>query len=210
MKRTSAARPAVFAGIFARSFSSLRLPASAFAVLLLATACVQADVTYLAIDLGTVGGGSESAATDINNSGQAVGYSTTAGDNIHPHATLFSGTGSGNIDLAIEADTTESTARGINDSGQIVGTIYTGHSSHATLFSGTGLGNINLGTLGGTFSDANAINNSGQIVGNSYTANNATIRATLFSGTGMGNTDLGILPGSDNIHVYGGNEGGVL
>jgi probable HAF family extracellular repeat protein len=54
--------------------------------------------TYIVTDLGTLGGPSGSAANAINSSGQVVGYAFTT-DNAALHATLFSGTGSNNLDL---------------------------------------------------------------------------------------------------------------
>ncbi|GAT31488.1 PEP-CTERM protein-sorting domain-containing protein [Terrimicrobium sacchariphilum] len=163
--------------------------------------------SYTAIDLGTLGGAS-SRANGINASGQIVGSAYTSGNSAE-HATLFSGTGSGNTDLGTLGGT-YSAAHGINASGQIMGYAVTSDDvSHATLFSGTGSGNIDLGTLGGTYNDAYGINASGQIVGRSTTSGDSAYHATLFSGTGSGNTDLGTLGGT-NSHAYGINASGQI
>jgi len=149
---------------------------------------------YTAVDLGTLGR-DYSIANAINDSGQVVGQAYTSGGFFH--ATLFSGTGSGNIDLGTLGGGTASEAYGINNSGQIVGsaTFTTANNvTRATLFSGSGSGNIDLGNLGYTssyaFAAAYAISASGQIVGSSPTSY-GLVDATIFSGTGSDNVDLG-------------------
>ncbi|MFA7345929.1 MAG: PEP-CTERM sorting domain-containing protein [Terrimicrobiaceae bacterium] len=164
--------------------------------------------SYTATNLGTLGG-TISEAYGINASGQVVGLSYTSGNSAQ-HATLFSGTGSGNTDLGTLGGT-DSRTFGINASGQAVGWSYTvGNSAiYATLYSGTGSGNIDLGTLGGTGSSANAINASGQIVGYADTSGNSAQHAVLFSGTGSGNIDLGTLGGAVS-YAYGINASGQI
>ena len=124
---------------------------------LLAGAPILCGQTYIVKDLGTLGGTLGSAANAINNSGQVVGYAFTT-DNVALHATLFSGTGSDNIDLGTLGANPNITseAYGINDSGQIIGNA----ANQATLFSGTGSGNVDLD--GGTFGEGRAINSDGK------------------------------------------------
>lgn len=174
--------------------AGLGAAAAGFFVACLPLGIARADTpTYTVVDLGTLGG-SYSYAYALNNAGQVVGYSYTAGSS-NGHATLFSGTGTGNTDLGLLPGGVSSIAYGINNSGQIVGvsTPSAGNTArHATLFSGTGSSNSDLGTLGGTFSEAHGISDSGQIAGvaasNSYT----TYYGTSF---GAGNAGLGTLGG---------------
>ncbi len=112
----------------------LLLPAAALAFL---AAPLHAQ-SYTAIDLGTLGG-TTSRAYGINASGQIVGYAYTSGNSAQ-HATLFSGTGSGNTDLGTLGGT-DSGAYGINASGQIVGWATTsGNSAYQRLGPDRGLG----------------------------------------------------------------------
>ena len=113
----------------------------------------------------------------INDRGQVVGRSGS-------HATLFSGTGTWNIDLGTLSGTS-STAYDINNVGQIVGSARNAvGEDRATIFSGSGLGNIDVGQ-----GKISSINNFGQNVG---TSNG---RATFFSSDGASNYDLGTLGG---------------
>ena len=80
---------------------------------------------YTVTDLGTLPGGSASAAYSINNSGQVVGYSTTSGNN---HAFLYSG-GTMN-DLGTLPGGDGSSANSINNSGQVVGSSLTNIYTH--------------------------------------------------------------------------------
>jgi probable HAF family extracellular repeat protein len=134
-------------------------------------------------DLGTLGG-SYSSASGINNSGQVVGYSYTAGGRQH----AFSYSGGTMSDLGTLGGS-ESYANGINSSGQVVGgsdTVYVPVGkppSHAFLYSGGTMSD--LGTLGGSFSRALGINNSGQVVGYAEIVGDLASHAFLFSGGTM-------------------------
>lgn len=103
-------------------------------------------------------GGSLSHASDINSSGQVVGWSETA-INGTSHATLWSGYSI--IDLGTLGGQ-NSYAFSINDSGQIAGgslLSVSNNTLHATLWAGGSI--IDIG--GSSESEAMSINNSGQV-----------------------------------------------
>ncbi len=133
--------------------------------------------TYSITDLGTLGGGSSFAGA-INNSGQIVGSSPTAGSTV-PHAFLYSG---GVMTDLGTLGGSQSTAYDINNNGQVVGAAFTASGDqHAFLYSGGVM--RDLGTLGGSVSQAGGINDSGQIAGSSYTATGPALGyAFLYSG----------------------------
>jgi len=114
-----------------------------------------AQVMYSVSDLGTLGG-STSAATCVNSSGQIAGYAYTTNDS---HAFLWSG---GNMtDLGTLPGGHSSVAYGINNSGQVVGSCNDSNDTEqAILYTGGTM--TELGTNG---SCANGINDSGQVVG---------------------------------------------
>jgi probable HAF family extracellular repeat protein len=165
---------------------------------------------YTVTNLGGLGG-TYSDAIGINNLGQVVGWSETA-NRATAHATLFSGTGSGNLDLGSLSNISNNTsiAYAINDSGQIVGKAYGPSGSfQATLFSGTGSNNLNLGSIGGGGGGAAfAINNSGQIAGFS-SDQNISNRATLFNIAGSA-TQVGSYPTYPSLYVYAINNLGQM
>lgn len=159
-------------------------------------------------DLGSLGGeiSNEAYANAINNSGQVVGGSHTAG-NLAWHATLW--TGASVIDLGTLGGNI-SNAYSVNESGQVVGnSTKTGDPLpyyHPTLWNGTTP--IDLGTLGGTYGGtATGINDAGQIVGDSYTNGNAALHATLWAGGTI--TDLGTLGGAHS-EAYAINDSGQI
>jgi probable HAF family extracellular repeat protein len=141
-------------------------------------------------DLGNLGG-QTSVANGINDAGQAVGYSTTLGEDAK-HATLWNGNSL--TDLGTLGGT-NSAANSINNAGQIVGNAsITGDSAqHAALWNSINLAATDLGTLGGD-SNAQAINNLGQIVGFSNLAD-GTQHATLWKDGSL--FDLNNYLGSD-------------
>jgi probable HAF family extracellular repeat protein len=115
-------------------------------------------------DIGNlaVGGGFQTIAFGINNSGQIAGFSDIGLN--QRRAFLYSGGTMNNLGTLGGPD---SEAYGINDSGEVVGYSFTSAlKEHAFLYSGGTM--TDLGTLGGYRSDANAINNAGQVVGSYY------------------------------------------
>ncbi len=138
-----------------------------------------------------------SAAQDINNSGQVVGFSGPATD---PRAFVWEG--GSIIDLGTLGGS-QSLAFRINDSGQIVGFATTaGGERHAVLWEDDVI--TDLGTLGGPASRARGINDRGQVVGASETAAGA-LHAFLWENSVM--TDLAIGVNSEAIAI---NDGGQV
>lgn len=78
------------------------------------------------IDLGTLGG-NYSYASDVNDTGQVVGYSTTASGSYDPFSWTKT---SGMVDLS----TSGGYASAVNESGQVVGYTYIGGHQHAVLW----------------------------------------------------------------------------
>lgn len=160
------------------------------AVYTLSASLISASTLNFSVtNLGTLGG-SASTAQGINNSGQLVGYSVTAGGTTHG----FLYTGGAMIDLGTLAGDPNSEAYGINNLGQIVGTSGSADLGngvqHAFIYqSGT---MSYLGNLGGQSSLAEGINDSGQVTGYSAVGGSLLPRhAFLYSNGTM--TDLGTL-----------------
>jgi probable HAF family extracellular repeat protein len=158
-----------------------------------------ADAQYQPIDLGTLGG-TESSAAAVNNNGQVVGYSYTAG-NVEVHAFSWTAVG-GMVDLGTLGGLV-SFAFAVSESGQVVGYSYTAGNPEAQAFSWTAAGGmVDLGTLRGGASVSVDVSNRGQVVG--YSA-----AAGAFSWTPSGGmVDLGTLGGAS--YAYAVNEGGQV
>ena len=174
--------------------NSLRYAAGlALAALALAlSAAVHAQSGYTITNLGTLGG-TTSAGTAINASGQVAGTAQTTND---AASRAVRWTGAAIINLGSLGG--NSSGYGVNDSGQVTGYSYTtfsGTLTHAFRYFGATL--TDLGTLGGASSQGLAINASGQVAGNAQTSG-AAYHAVRWTGTAA--TDLGAATGT---YTYG-------
>ena len=107
-------------------------------------------------------------ARGVNDLGQVIGYTITAGRDQHAFITGPNGVGITDIGTLGGEN---SVAEGINGAGRVVGWAETaGRSAHAFITGPNGAGMTDLGTLGGFSSSAQAINTNGQIAGYSDTA----------------------------------------
>lgn len=166
-------------------------------------AVARAQTTYVAFDLGTLGGTSvdSSVAEGVNNRGDVVGASSINGQS---HAFLWTASG-GMRDLGTLGGA-NSRAIAINDSSHVVGWAQNGAGvNRAFLWTETG-GMVDLGTLGGAASTAAGINNSGQIAGAAQISG-GQFRAYRWSGGEMEN--LGTL-GGPSSSANGINDAGAV
>jgi len=121
------------------------------------------------VDLGTLGGAS-TQATDINESGQIVGWSQTADGKYQ----AFSWE-NGKMKALAEPAWTYSSAVAVTDSGDILIKASVGTQKYVYLLRDGKL--IDLENLGGGYVEVSDMNNSGQIVG--WTETNGRFRAFL-------------------------------
>ncbi|GIV20996.1 MAG: hypothetical protein KatS3mg023_2747 [Armatimonadota bacterium] len=135
-------------------------------------------------DLGNITGNPDeiSLANDINNLGQVVGGSGSAGSRrafrTRPYAAINPLTDA----LPYLPNGTTAEAFGINDRAQVVGysntRVGTSTVTRPVLWSGSTV--IDLGTLGGNTGRAYGINHLGHVVGHSYLSDNTSMRAFLW------------------------------
>lgn len=149
---------------------------------------------YRFVDLGTLGG-TYSTAADINDLGQIVGVSTTAG-NASDRLTVWSDGGTTTSTIPLGGD---GAVRSINDAGQIAGNVTI---SRAAMWSGNNLTLLYAPT--GRHSFGHAINNSGQVVG--YEAGSFGPLATIWNG------ETGSTLGASNVtsYAWGINDAGQV
>lgn len=180
----------------------LRLPFLGMTVMFISTSPLAvADIAYTITDLGTLGG-TQSVAAAINDLGQIVGNSYTAGDAAY-RMFLYDGT---MHDLGI-VGTKGSYMGSINNSGAYVGSFESNQGYRAFLHDGT---LHNIGTFpGGAGSGAGDINDAGQVVGYSgltYNFGDYAWHAFLYDGALH---DIGTLGGTWS-EAYGINNLGQV
>ena len=133
------------------------------------TTSASTTTSYKVQDLGTLGG-SRSFASALNDSGQVVGYSYTAGDQ-NWRAFLYDST-NGMIDLGTLGGS-YSSASGINKSGQVVGYSYNSSGEGRPFLYDSTNGMKDLNDLipadsGWSITEAAAINTDGKIAASGY------------------------------------------
>jgi len=146
-----------------------------------------------------------SSASDINDSGQVVGFSAISA--YYYHAFLYTDGTMFDLGAVGLLAGHESLAYGINSSGEVVG--YYGDNLNANigafLYSGGAVQDI--GSFGGDRTWAFGINDSGQVVGFSQTADERAHAFLYENGTMLDLGAIGLLAGHDSI-AYGINNAG--
>jgi|SRR5881396_78711 len=180
-------------------------------------------------DLGTLPGGSGSAAFGINDLGQVVGCSYTVfcgptnGSAFLWTPDVPNGATGNMIDLGTLPGASGSEASGINNGGQVVGASGADFTARAFLWTpaapnGATGAMTDLGALpGSSGSQAYGINNAGDVVGCSYTSfcdptsTDAFLwRPDVPNGTTGNMIDLGTLPGAPGSEARGINDVGQV
>jgi probable HAF family extracellular repeat protein len=166
--------------------SSTSIAAALGCLILCAATGASAQGRYAVTDLGTLAG-AETSATDINESGQVVGYS----EGLLGHAFRWDPS-TGMTDLGTLGGFW-SQAYGINANGTVVGQSSTGPETHAFIWTET-TPMTDLG-VAGTFSQAESINDAGQVAGTYRPTGSPPGQEHAFLWQSTGVTDLGTLAG---------------
>lgn len=172
--------------------------------------------SYSITNLGTLPGSKDSAAFDINDSGQIVGRSYDTLDGGYDERGFLYSNGQ-IMDLGTLSGMKHISVTAINNSGQVVGEAYGALNrkedigSPAILYSNGQITNLGIYS-GGTSSYAFDINDSGQTVGSSnswdvFDESNDE-RAVLYNNGQM--RDLGLLPGATSSTATGINNSGQI
>ena len=176
-------------------------------------------------NLGTFGG-KHSAASDINDQGQIVGFALNqipdpwsmfygAFGNSHGTQTRAFLWQNGMMEDLGTLGGPDAIASFINQRGQVTGVAFTNSIPNAT----TGIPTqdpffwdngqiIDIGSLGGTLGQANALNNQGQVAGDSNLTGDSTQHAFLWDHGTL--TDLGTLGGTFSLANWLNDEGEVV
>lgn len=154
-------------------------------------------------ELPPLPGDTASVAYAINNSGQAVGYSSGPGGE-----RAVSWTAAGQPAPLAAAAAARSQAYAVNQRGDAAGVVGTSTARRATVWP-TGGGATSLVPLPGfEASEAVSINAAATVVG--YSTTSAEVRrATLWLSTGAA-VDLGVLPGDSASQAFGVNDPGAV
>jgi probable HAF family extracellular repeat protein len=171
------------------------------------------------INLGTLPGGYESQANDINNLGQVSGFASNGTPD--PYSLFGWGTQARSFlwqhgvmrDIGTLGGP-DAVSTTLNAAGQITGQSYTS----ATANPATGIPTLDpflwqhghmrdLGTLGGTIGFANWLNNAGEVAGTSDLPGDQTLHPFLWNGTKM--IDLGTLGGANGAANWVSDSGAV-
>jgi len=178
-------------------------------------------------DLGTLEGGYESFASAVNNSGQAVGFSSNlvpdpnSIEGIPTQSRAFLWENGVMQDLGTLPGGTDAVAYFINERGQIVGQSYVADSivpppigcaeaplTLVTFYWEKGV-MTDIGTLGGHCTTPDSLNSRGQVVGQSNVAEDATSHPFLWE-PGKKMKDLGTLGGTYGFAAWVNDAGTVV
>jgi probable HAF family extracellular repeat protein len=162
-------------------------------------------------DLGTMSGGTISAATGIDDSGEVVGYSNVKGNSVSNFFAFLWTPNGGMTNLGTLSGGNSSSAFAINSASVIAGDSFISNGN-VNAVSWTNNKIRNLGSLPKSiFTAAFDINDNGQIVGESIFSNGPPSQSHAFEwSAALGMKDLGALPGGTTSIAYAINSSGVM